>query len=91
MPSSEDDEFAEFETDEATFDAMMAEAQPAILVPPPDRVITVLSAARDVVMFAPGLPVAVGVATSVAVSAVQQGPIRVQPIRQDRRLERMAS
>ena len=32
MPCS-DDEFAEFDTDEATFDAMMAEARPAELVP----------------------------------------------------------
>jgi hypothetical protein len=31
MPRHED-EFAEFETDEATFDAMMAQAQPAEIV-----------------------------------------------------------
>jgi hypothetical protein len=84
-----DDEFAEFETDEATFDAMMAEAEPAILVPPPARVATVLSAAHDVIKFAHGLPVTV--ATTVAAPGIQHGSIRVQPVRQDRHTERVAS
>lgn len=91
MPSSDEDEFAEFETDEATFDAMMAEAEPAILVRPPAGVTTVLSAAQDVVMFARGLPVTVSVETSAAVSVVQQSPVPFQPIRQDRYVERVAS
>jgi len=92
MPDSDDDEFAEFETDEATFDAMMAEAEPAELVPPPARVTTVLSPAQDVVTFARGLPVTIGVATTTgAASEIQQSPIRAQPIRQDRNTERVAS
>jgi hypothetical protein len=91
MPNSDEDEFAEFETDEATFDAMMAEGEPAVLVPPPAHVTTVLSAARDVVTFARGLPVTISVATSAAASEIQQSQIRVQPIRQDRHLERVAS
>lgn len=89
MPDS--DEFAEFETDEATFDAMMAEAEPAELVPPPARMTTVLSPARDVVTFAHGLPVTIGVATSADAGEIQQGPIRALPIRQDRYAERVAS
>lgn len=43
---AESDEFAEFETDEATFDAMLEQAEPAELVPRP-ACVTVLSAARD--------------------------------------------
>jgi hypothetical protein len=89
MPDS--DEFAEFETDEATFDAMMAEAEPAELVPPPARITTVLSPARDVVTFAHGLPVMIGVATSADAGEIRQSPIQVQPIRQDRYVERVAS
>lgn len=90
-PDRDEDEFAEFETDEATFDAMMAEAEPAELVPPPARVTTVLSPARDVVTFAHGLPVTISVATSAATGEIQQETIRVQPIRQDRYVERVAS
>src|SRR5689334_18223345 len=37
MPTPPEDEFAEFETNEATFDAMMAEAEPAELVAAPAR------------------------------------------------------
>lgn len=89
MPDSDEDEFAEFETDEATFDAMMAEAEPAELVPAP--VTTMLSPAQDVVTFANGLPVTISVATTVAAPVTQQSPIRVQPVRQDRHRERVAS
>lgn len=53
------DEFAEFETDEATFDAIMERAEPAELVPVPTP-LTVLSATRDVVTFRRGLPASVG-------------------------------
>lgn len=91
MSDSDGDEFAEFETDEATFDAMLEEAEPAVLVPPPSRFITVLSAAQDVVTFARGLPVTINVATNAAATEIQQGQIRTQPIRQDRHLERVAS
>lgn len=82
-------EFAEFETDEATFDAMLEAAEPAELFPPPAHV-TVLSAARDTITFAHGLPVTISAATSAAAWGIQQSPIRVQPIRQDRHVEQVA-
>ncbi|HET8642148.1 MAG TPA: hypothetical protein VFM37_09425 [Pseudonocardiaceae bacterium] len=49
-------EFAEFDTDEAAFDAMLAQAEPAELVDPPADV-TSASTARDNIRFAPGLPI----------------------------------
>lgn len=41
---ADSNEFAEFDTDDATFDAMLEQAEPVQLVPPPVRV-TLLSAA----------------------------------------------
>jgi hypothetical protein len=80
---AESDEFAEFETDEATFDAMLEQAEPAELVPPP-ACVTVLSAVRDAVTFRQGLPLSIGNTASTAVSGpIQQSPIRPHPIRQE--------
>jgi hypothetical protein len=80
---AESDEFAEFETDEATFDAMLEQAEPAELVPPP-ACVTVLSAVRDAVTFRHGLPLSIGNTASTAVSGpIQQSPIRPHPIRQE--------
>ena len=77
------DEFAEFETDEATFDAMLEQAELAELVPPPTCV-TVLSAARDAVTFRRGLPVSIGNTASTTVGwPAQQSTIRPHPIRQE--------
>jgi hypothetical protein len=44
-----EDEFAEFETDEATFDAMMAEAEPAELVPAPTPTTVTIEQTDDAV------------------------------------------
>jgi hypothetical protein len=79
---AESDEFAEFETGEATFDAMLEQAEPAELVPHPTRV-TVLSAARDAITFREGLPLSIGNAASTVVGwPIQQSPIRPRPIHQ---------
>jgi hypothetical protein len=50
-----DDEFAEFDTDEATFDAMMARAEPATLVEP-SRQRTVVFVQSDETHFTVMLP-----------------------------------
>jgi hypothetical protein len=60
---ADSDEFAEFDTDEATFDAMLAQAEPADLVDPPADV-TSASTARDTIRFAPGLPISLSQATA---------------------------
>lgn len=86
---ADSDEFAEFETDEATFDAMLEEAEPAQLVPPPTRV-TLLSPAQDVITFARGLPVSINSASSVAAWESHLNSIRVQPIRQGRHAQGVA-
>lgn len=87
----EDDEFAEFETDEATFDAMLEQAEPAELVAPPVCV-TLLSAARDAFTFRQGLPLSLGNTTSMAMGGtVQQSQIQPAPIRQQQPTERVAS
>lgn len=87
---ADSEEFAEFETDEATFDAMMEEAEPVDLISPPGRVV-VLSAARDVITFANGLPVTINAATSTVSQEARLSPIRGQPIRQEPRVEQVAS
>jgi hypothetical protein len=46
MPGSSD-EFAEFETDEATFDAMMARAEPAVITNAPEHLIVTVDDADD--------------------------------------------
>jgi hypothetical protein len=46
MPPTED-EFAEFDTNEATFDAMMAEAEPVELVPAPPRTTVTIEQAGE--------------------------------------------
>lgn len=81
---AESDEFAEFETDEGTFDAMLEQAE---LVPPPTCV-TVLSAARDAVTFRQGLPLSIGNTASTTVGwPVQQSPIRPHHIRQEQPMD----
>lgn len=88
---ADNDEFAEFETDEATFDAMLERAEPAELVPPP-AFITVLSAARDTVTFQRGLPVSVGDSSSTRTGLpIRQSPARRPPaIRQEQPTEKVA-
>ncbi len=84
---AESDEFAEFETDEETFDAMLEQAELAELVPPPTCV-TVLSAARDAVTFRQGLPLSIGNTASTTVGwPVQQSPIRPHPIRREQPMD----
>ncbi|MGH3851408.1 MAG: hypothetical protein ACRDRT_17240 [Pseudonocardiaceae bacterium] len=73
-------EFPEFETDEATFNAMLEQAEPVQLVPPP-ACVTVPSAARDAVTFRRGLPLSVGdTASTVVGSAVEQNRVRPRSI-----------
>lgn len=70
------DEFAEFDTDEAAFDAMLEHAEPVELVPPPAHV-TVLSAAQDAVRFREGLPVSIdNPDITGATQAIHRGPVR---------------
>ncbi len=83
-------EFAEFETDQVTFDAMLEQAEPAELVGPPTCV-TVLSAARDTVTFRRGLPLSVDNTASTAVGwPIQRSPIRPYPIHQTQPMDGMA-
>jgi hypothetical protein len=64
-----DDEFAEFETDEASFDAMMNDAHPAELVVPPPRVVA--APAQDAVY------VSIGSAEASRGWATTDGPVRL--------------
>lgn len=91
MADDEFAEFAEFDTDEAAFDAMLARAEPAELVAPPRRV-TVLSAARDAVTFLQGLPISIGDASSTSLGRrTEQGPQRLGPaVRPEQPLEEVA-
>jgi hypothetical protein len=86
-----DDEFAEFDTDEAAFDEMLARAEPAELVAPPRRV-TVLSAAHDAVTFLQGLPITIGNAASTSLGwRTEQSPQRLSPaVRHEQPLEEVA-
>lgn len=86
-----DDEFAEFDTDEPAFDAMMARAEPAELVAPLRRV-TVFSAARDAVTFLQGLPITIGDASSTGLGRrAEQSPQRLSPaVRHEQPLEEVA-
>lgn len=88
---AESDEFAEFETDEATFDAMLEQAEPAELVDPPANV-TLASVARDVVRIRPGLPISVPDPTStVAGRLVRQTGPRLPAVRHAERTAEVAS
>lgn len=74
---ADSDEFAEFETDEATFDAMLERAEPAELVDPPTRVTVLSAAARDAFTFRTGLPVSISNPASTGVRCpIRQGPVR---------------
>ena len=79
---ADSDEFAEFDTDEASFDAMMREAEPAELT---DRrqLVTVRSLANDAVTFAVGLQVSVGNATATgsAPEQLHESAQRLPPVR----------
>ncbi|MGH3864882.1 MAG: hypothetical protein ACRDQ4_01875 [Pseudonocardiaceae bacterium] len=75
------DGFAEFETDEATFNAMLEQAEPAELVPRPAFV--TMWGARDAITFRQGLPLSIGnTASTVEGWPIQQSPIRPRPLHQ---------
>lgn len=80
MPATSDDEFAEFKTDEATFDAMMAEAEPAEIVSASPHTVRVEQSDGSVfVLHVPaGGLFSVGAAISAAAElAVAHGPGRL--------------
>jgi hypothetical protein len=88
---AESDEFAEFETDEATFDAMLEQAKQAELVPRPGW-FTLLSPARDTITFRQGLPLSIGNTASTVVGwPIQQSPIRPRPLHQAQPWDGVAS
>lgn len=72
-------EFAEFDTDEAAFDAMLAHAEPAELVDPPADV-TSASTARDSISFAPNLPVYIPEPTATLAGRALASRARLRPM-----------
>lgn len=73
------DEFAEFDTDEAAFDVMLAQAEPAELVDPHADV-TSASTARDSISFAPGLPIYVPEPAATLASRALASRARRRPL-----------
>lgn len=82
--SSTHDEFAEFDTDETTFDAMLDDAEPAELIAAPARV---------TVTVGEGVPVTLGdsVLTSAGRRRLDGQARRRHAIRHDAPSERVAS
>lgn len=76
---ADSDEFAEFDTDEATFDDMLAQAEPAELVDPP--VGLTMGTVHDI-RIPPGLPISVhDPAATVAGRLVRQSRRRLPAVR----------
>lgn len=83
MPGT-DEEFAEFETDEATFDAMLDRAEPAELVAPPARVSVTVSRGVQITMGD-------SASTRAGRSRLESRARRRPAIRHDERIEQVAS
>jgi len=76
---AESDEFAEFDTDGATFEAMLEQAEPAELVDPPADV-TQASTARDTIRVPPGIPISLPASTlTVAGRRIRESRARRPP------------
>ena len=82
MPTS--DEFAEFETDDATFDAMLARGEPAEIVAAPARSFRITISDNAFISIGTSL-------TSVNGTTISEGPARLPAVQQRLPRESLAS
>ena len=93
MPTT-DDEFAEFDTDEATFDAMMEAAEPAELADSAARTTATVAQGNADASFTISAPrssfFTIGSSTRSNASSFSSGPPRLPTVRKHRREEQLA-